>query len=379
MTATTHAERCQRLPAPTAFERAGLYRPDAPDATTRLNLLRIVAARGGSLADMTAATDDELARLAAERFFRPATDRRTLAQVAETVGIGVDALRQLFHVCGLDMSNDAEPSMTEADADLARIFLDATGLLGTEAATQLTRVVAASVERIADAAVSAFVTTAGPTSLADDTALVDATSRATSLQDRLPAAMDTLLRHHLVRLARPNLTGTSAPFEVASAAVGFVDLVGFTSLAQQVSLDELGRLLAAFESAATESVAAHQGRVVKFVGDAVMFRTTTLAHASLVAVDVVDRLADTSGQTARGGIAAGRVLVRAGDCFGPVVNLAARAAAAAPPAAVVAATLDHFDDLPAELTATPLPRAHLAGIDRPVRLRLLGRRVATAA
>jgi len=368
------------VPAATAFERAGLYRPDAPDATARLNLLRIVAARGGSLADMTAAADDgELARLAAERFFLPATGRRTLTQVAETVGVSADDLRQLFHLCGLDIADGAEPGLTDADADLARTFLDATRLLGADAATQLLRVVAASVERIADAAVSAFVTTAGPTSLADDSALVDATSRATALQDRLPAAMDTLLRHQLVRLARPNVTGARAPFEVASAAVGFVDLVGFTSLAQRVPLDELGRLLAAFESGATEAVTAHQGRVVKFVGDAVMFRTTTLAHASLAAIDLVDRLADTSGQVARGGIAAGEVLVRAGDCFGPVVNLAARATAAAPPAAVVVATLDHVDDLPDDLTATPLPRARLAGIDRPVRLRVLERRLAASA
>ena len=139
--------------------------------------------------------------------------------------------------------------------------------------------IGASMEQVADAAISTFVTTAGAASLTDDTALVETTSQAVALQGRLPAVLAALLRHHLVRLARPNRTGSPAQFEVTRAAIGFVDLVGFTSLAQRVGLGDVGRLLATFEALADECVLARGGRVIKFVGDAVMFRVAGLADA----------------------------------------------------------------------------------------------------
>lgn len=360
------------VPATAEFEDAGLYRPDEADAAERLNLLRVVAARGGSLEAMSAAVGDgELERLAGELLFAPSAGRHTVGELASMVGVSVDDLRSLWRTCGLGEVGRTERSFSDGDAALARVFFEATGLFGAEAASQLLRVIAASMARIADAAITTFVTTAGPASLADDVALIETTALAASLQDRLTGAMDTLLRHHLVRLARPNVSGTAAMFEVTTSAVGFVDLVGFTGLVQRIPLEEVGRLLAAFEATAIDVLARPGGRVIKFVGDAVMFRTGTLADACLAAKDVVDRLADGLPLAARAGVARGKVLVRDGDCFGPVVNLAARAVHVAEPSTVVAAALDGFDDLPEELAVTPLPPVQLAGFDQQVALRLV--------
>jgi len=362
------------VPATAEFEAAGLYRPGAADATERLNLLRLVAARGASLdAISAAAADGALERLAAEMLFEPPSARHTIGELASMVGVGVEDLRSLRRACGLGDIDEAERCLSDGDAELARAFSEATELFGAGAATQLVRVIAASVARIADAAITTFVTTAGPASLADDVTLVETTARAASLRDRLAGAMDTLLGHHLVRLARPNVSGTRAAFEVTPGAVGFIDLVGFTALVQRIPLDRVGRLLADFEAIAIDVLARRGGRVIKFVGDAVMFRAGTVADACLAAHDLVDRLADGFPLTARAGIATGNLLVRDGDCFGPVVNLAARAVHVAQPSTVVAATPDGFDDLPDALAATPLPPVRLAGFDHAVTLRLVRR------
>lgn len=96
-------------------------------------------------------------------------------------------------------------------------------------------------------------------------------------------------------------------------AVGFADVSGFTSLSQQVELAELSRLLSAFENVGSEIVREHGGRVVTFLGDAVMLVTADLSPD--------------------------------GDCFGTPVNLASRLTGAAQPGelrvdAAVAAALE---------------------------------------
>ena len=372
------AERVPALPGVAEFERAGLYDRDAPGAVERLNLLRVVAPRGGSLTDMEAARgDDELERFAAELFFLPSTGRQTLTELAAAAGIGVEELEWMLRACGLPVPGAAERSFSTTDAEVVRVFREAVDLFGQEPAVELLRVAGSAMEHVADAAISTFVTTAGAASLADDGVLVETTERVASLQSRFPVVLASLLRNQLVRLARPNRTGTATDFEVARAAVGFVDLAGFTSLAQRIDLDEVGHLLSRFESLANECVTARGGRVVKFVGDAVMFRSAGLADACDSALDLVDCVAERLGQSARGGVAAGDVLVRAGDCFGPVVNLAARAAGVAEASTVLASLADP-DVLPDWIVATPLPPTRLAGIDPPVVLHQVQRRTSTS-
>ncbi|HEX5615409.1 MAG TPA: hypothetical protein VFZ83_09675, partial [Acidimicrobiia bacterium] len=60
-------------------------------------------------------------------------------------------------------------------------------------------------------------------------------------------------------------------------------------------------------------------------------------------------------------------MVRDADCFGPVVNLAARAAKVARPGAVVVS--ESIAHTPADdLAFTPLPTTRLKGFDAPVPL-----------
>ena len=122
------------VPGVAAFERAGLFHRKAPDAAERLNLLRLVAARGGSLAAMKATLGDEaLERLAAELFFLPSTGRQTVVELASTAGVAVDEVCGILRACGLPVPDDADRSFTAADADLVRGFLDATSCSASRA------------------------------------------------------------------------------------------------------------------------------------------------------------------------------------------------------------------------------------------------------
>jgi class 3 adenylate cyclase len=138
--------------------------------------------------------------------------------------------------------------------------------------------------------------------------------------------LDLALRHHIDGVRQhfeAALTGVSdRPW--LRLGVGFADLSGFTSTTLSLDLDQLDAMVTAFERRVVEVVAAHGGRVVKFVGDAALFVCSdpdALAEAGLALVHADD--AD-GALPVRAGMAYGTVLARDGDYFGPTVNLAAR-------------------------------------------------------
>ena len=74
--------------------------------------------------------------------------------------------------------------------------------------------------------------------------------------------------------SRPTPTGCSPPSgpgDRRELAVGFADLVGYTSRSRGMGGRELGAMIEDFESIAAEVIARHSGRVVKTVGDGVLF------------------------------------------------------------------------------------------------------------
>jgi adenylate cyclase len=104
-----------------------------------------------------------------------------------------------------------------------------------------------------------------------------------------------------------------------------------------LSTRELGSVLTEFEHVAADTVTAAGGRVVKLIGDEVLYTAVDEASICKVARTLVGTLAEHPVvPPARAGVAAGDVLVRDGDVFGPVVNLAARAAKVAAANEVVA-------------------------------------------
>lgn len=109
-------------------------------------------------------------------------------------------------------------------------------------------------------------------------------------------------------------------------AIAFIDLTGYTRLAEEAGDDEAAvqaaRFIDAVEAAASET----GGRLVKVLGDGVMMHFGDPDSAIRAAISVLSRAQAQGLPAARAGINSGPMVRRDGDYFGSVVNLAARAA-----------------------------------------------------
>ncbi len=85
--------------------------------------------------------------------------------------------------------------------------------------------------------------------------------------------LETVHRHHLVNAGRRYSAWGLAPNpqQTSDAVVGFADLVGYTSLTQHISPEELEQLVGGFEERALAATARPGARLVKTIGDEAMF------------------------------------------------------------------------------------------------------------
>jgi adenylate cyclase len=260
----------------------------------------------------------------------------------------------------------------EEDVDAFRILLAGEEFLGEAVVMQMARVVGAAMARVADSLVSAFSVQVGAPTLAQDPsgiALARANTVASALVPGLAHALDVMLRRHFQVSRRPldADSGLVRGYDSQTIAVGFVDLVDSTRLVQQLSIGELGAALTEFDSCAIDTVIAGGGRLVKLIGDEAMFIAPDAGTACAIARDLVGNLADHPIlPAARGGLAAGEVLSREGDYFGPVVNLAARAVKLAEPGSVLASGDVARDTGGYRFTSVGARR--LKGFDEPIEL-----------
>src|SRR5437667_349747 len=183
--------------------------------------------------------------------------------------------------------------------------------------------------RVSEAAVALFLANIEAPIVArgaGELALAQANLRAVNTLDTIPNAVRAMFRAQMevairrLRSARPE----RAMQDTVRLTVGFVDLVGYTRLSQQLDARALGALVERFEALASDAVAARDGRLVKLVGDAVMFVAVGAGAACDIALTLLERFADDPAVAPRGGLAEGRLLARGGDYYGPAVNLAAR-------------------------------------------------------
>ena len=154
----------------------------------------------------------------------------------------------------------------------------------------------------------------------------------------LAPVLDTVHRHHVAAAGRRySLWGVPPTAEgTTDAVVGFADLVGFTALSHGRTAAEADALVVEFEQVVTDTFARPSARLVKLIGDEAMFVVGDAAEAIAIARVLLDSVGANDGlPPVRVGLAAGEVLVREGDLFGPVVNLASRLVGSAEPGQVV--------------------------------------------
>jgi adenylate cyclase len=143
-----------------------------------------------------------------------------------------------------------------------------------------------------------------------------------------------LLRRHLLNAVTRRTEAAFGSDAANPLAVGFADLVGFTSLSEHLSDRETAELVERFEVTATDAVVGGGGRVVKMIGDEVMF-SAEVSDVGEIALSLAESFDPPVLPSVRVGVASGRVVSQSGDLYGPAVNLAARATMTARPGTVL--------------------------------------------
>jgi adenylate cyclase len=355
-----------------AWEAAGLYDRDAPDAVERRELLDYLASVGCTVDEMVAHTDG-LIRLASRRILFGSEEPVTVAHLAEVAGCSEELARRVRLAVGLPDPGDAEVC-SPIEATILESFVSGAAVFGDEVTLQFTRVVGNAVSGIAEAALALFAANRSAPLVADGATPADvarAGAEATEALLAVPPLLDVLLRVHFEAASLDRFSGGDGRGPTVSVAVAFVDLVGSTQLTHLLTGAELAAALGDFERVASEAVVAVGGRIVKRIGDAVMFVASDAVSACDAARAVVAAVdAHPTLSAARAAVAWGSVLPRDGDYFGTPVNLAARAVPFAEPGTVVVseAVRDFLLAAAPPIAVVPLGEPVLKGFDTPVAL-----------
>lgn len=352
------------------FCEAGLYDPMAANAETVGAILVQLLDLGWTAEEIVAATrEKDLAQVAFDANIH-AEPEYSLREAAQMLSMPVEALDQLRRTAGLAPRPLDEPAFTKAEVGAFVGMQQGREMFSMDEANHFARVLGSSMARIADAAVSLFlIDVEGPVRQAGGSELdvVRLNVEASEALNSVASSLDPLLRMHMedaVKRSRESRLPDDDP-NISRMAVGFIDLVGFTAFSERSSIAEIGRLVREFEDHAYDLVADHGGRVVKLIGDEVMFVAVEPARAVEIAMALISEFRGKH-VTPRGGLAYGELLTRGGDYYGPIVNLASRIGDLAVPCELLA-TPDIADRVPG-YTFEPAGRRQLKGFDDPVTL-----------
>ena len=300
--------------------------------------------------------------MSAERLAIKALEARLLGgerklrrrEIAAGAGVSVLSARKLWRALGFPNFGDDDVAFTERDQAALTTILDLVraGLLTEEAAISITRSIGQMTDRMVVWQIEALVE-----DMVQEQGISDAVARK-QLVGQLPALVDSLeeilvysyrrqLNAGVQRLAVRAEAGLQASEEgregdeddaplPLARAVGFADLVSYTSLSRRMNEKTLAQMVQRFENKCAEIISIGGGRLVKTVGDEVLYIAETPAAGAEISLALAQAFTeDEILPQARVSMVWGRILSRLGDIYGPTVNLAARLTSLAQPGTVL--------------------------------------------
>lgn len=333
-----------------AGSRSG-ERPATDNASGADNASGTAATDNASGADSASATDsasdrtdsppasreeapgDNPLALKVEELILDSKRRYTPFQAARTAGVPMELASRFWRAMGFPDIGQAR-ALTESDVLALRRLagLVEAGLLNEAMAIQVARSTGQTTARLAEWQVDSFL--AGLT--------VQPEPGMSRMEVTYPLVELLLpeLEEFLVYVWRRQLAAATGRVVQAAddeemvdrrLAVGFADLVGFTRLTRRLEEEELGELVEAFETTAADLVAANGGRLIKTLGDEVLYVADDAGTAAEIGLRMIETLAgDDTMPELRVGLSFGTVTTRMGDVFGTTVNLASRLTSMAP-------------------------------------------------
>lgn len=323
------------------FERLGLLGDHTPP--DRLELLQWLDEQGHSLDEMVdAAARQNLSALAGDRRIVPGA-RLTRSEGIELSGLHPEVFDTLTTAIGfvpIAGAPDGETGYTADEIDAFRMVGSMSAMFTRDEALALVRVIGSTLSRLGESLVSMFLADVESPHIAagaGELGLAHKVYDAVGLLDHFTPQLDPILRRHVLQaVERTRRASIGIERLKYRFAVGFVDLVGFTELTEAMSTLELTRFVRDFEARAHDVAWRSGARVVKLIGDEVMFVATDADAACRTAAGLTAAFGEEhEAVVPRGGLAYGDVLTRGGDYYGTVVNLAARLGDQAVPAEVL--------------------------------------------
>jgi adenylate cyclase len=262
-------------------------------------------------------------------------------ELAADTGVDLEKARRLWRALGFP-EHGAARAFTRSDATALSqlVGLVDSGLIDFDLAVHLTRAVGQTMARLSDWEVSALLTRVL------ELARGEAGDEPRDTEERLAIGLrmieefskpfESLLlyvwrRHLAAAVARTEALGArEEDVHTTRLTVGFADIVQFTALSNELSEERIGDLVELFEARCQDVIAAQRGRVIKSLGDSVLY----VHDDPIVAYEIAEGIITVIGRDARMpdvrvGLASGLVVLRLGDVFGPPVNMAARLTAVA--------------------------------------------------
>jgi len=264
---------------------------------------------------------------------------KTFREIAEELGVPLDVLTRLYPMWGLPrpgpddvVREDDAPTFSEWKAFFPPEALNERLLL------QGARLFGESARRLAEWGFELYKEYMQAPLLASGMSRQEAMDASSAfaaigipmLERQLIWLLRRHLEHNAFQLVVEHVENAveavgAAPAKAAKPpTIAFIDLSGYTAMTEEIGDQAAAERAAALATLIQELAHAHGGTVVKLLGDGAMLHFPDPGEGVLCGLELVEQVEKAGLPPARVGIAAGPVVFREGDCYGRVVNVAAR-------------------------------------------------------
>lgn len=256
----------------------------------------------------------------------------TRRELVDRTGLSAELTVDLWRLLGFSHAGEDDIAFTEADVRAIRLSMElmSLGIISPDSQAAFVRTWARSFARLAE----------WETSLIAGLAMQRQASLLELSNEVLPRVEELqsyVWRRHLASAVTHLLSSGEGDAGVP-LAICFVDIVGYTSRSMEMDEVELVNWIEHFENEVTGAVVDLGGRVIKTIGDEVLFVADDPRRAVQIALTLTGRGETDSDPfpSVRAGVAFGSVVRRLGDVVGHTVNIAARLTSLARPGTLLA-------------------------------------------
>ena len=357
MSGISAQELAELVPCPlaevTRLEALGLIVPDEnglhPRAGVHVARLMIAFEEAGiSLEDVARGVGTGELSFPMELFMpEPVPRSETFEGLGAALGRSPELLRRLSGELGLPPSDDDRARAEDAEI-LSRI-VTTLDLADEEELSRLARLYGGATRRLVTSGLQFFdravLQRVMGLDLPNDEKDRMTYERAAAFGELVSALVPWLQRRHREHTVLEYIVsvtegfmeerGIAPPQPKQPPAIAFLDLTGYTALAEERGDEAAADVAADLASVVERTARPHGGRPVKWLGDGVMFHFADPGSAIVSALELVEKTETATSMPARIGVNAGAVVAQEGDYFGRTVNIAARTADFARPREVL--------------------------------------------